>query len=77
MILRRRLKNPTTRMRVGMSCLILAILTRRFVHPGAVLSPSLLDLATGLFYGLSIGFLLLSLGSKRSRCCGTGAGPDA
>jgi polyferredoxin len=65
-ILRKRLKDPTTRMRVGLSFLVLAILTRRFLHPGAVLSPNALDLATGLFYGLAIGFLLLSLLAGRS-----------
>lgn len=61
MNLRNRLKNPGTMMRIGLVCLILAGLSRWFLHPTPVLGQGFLDGTTGLLYGLSIGCLLLSL----------------
>jgi membrane associated rhomboid family serine protease len=60
MNLRNRVKNPTM-MRIGLVCMILASLSRWFLHPTPVFGQGLVDGTTGLLYGLSFACLLLSL----------------
>ena len=59
-------------MRVGMLFLLLASLSRRFLHPNAVMGEDLTDGVTGLFYGLAIGLLLWSV---RRSCPPSSRGP--
>ena len=58
--LKPRLKDPATTMCVGLSFLILASLSRWFLHPSARLSESFVDAATGLLYAVAIACLLLA-----------------
>ncbi len=67
MSVRARLKDPTIRMRVGLSFLILASLSRWLPRLGAKLPTDALDAASGLLYGVAIGCMLLSLASRRRR----------
>lgn len=61
MNLRKRLKNPSVAMRVGMSSLILASASRFFLHPRGWLSADMVDAVTGFLYGIAIATLLLSV----------------
>jgi hypothetical protein len=69
MILRNRLSGNTLRS-IGLVCLILASLSRWFLHPTPRLGPSLVDATIGLLYGVSIGCLLLSLRRTERQCSG-------
>lgn len=61
------LKDHKTMMRVGMSFLILASLSRWFLHPSVGVSENWVDGITGLLYGVSIASLLVSVRLKASR----------
>ena len=58
---RARLKDAHTVQRVGLVFLILAGLSRWFLHLNAALSEQFVDGANGLLSGLAIGFLLMSV----------------
>jgi uncharacterized membrane protein len=75
MILRTRLKEPFVLIRIGLVFLILASLSRWFVHPGINISERVTDGVTGLLYGVSIGCMLLGLLWHARRRSGTHAGP--
>ena len=60
MILRKRLKNPKHMMLIGVSCLALANIWPRFLHPNFNLGPDLIDAVRGVWYGSGIGLTLLS-----------------
>ena len=77
MRLKPRRKDPATTMRVGLSFLILASLSRWLLHPSARLSESLVDAATGFLYGVAIACMLLSLVLGRRKRSGTDLGPRA
>ena len=61
------MKNPVFLMRTGMLFLIFALLWMRFVHPSARFSDGIVDGMSGLLYGLSFGFLLLSVWRRGRR----------
>lgn len=61
MNLRNRLHDPKTVTRIGLVSLILANLSRWFLHPTAHFGENLVDGANGLMFGLSIGCLLLGI----------------
>ncbi len=61
MFLRGQQKDPTTMMRVGLFFLILGALSLRFLSSRHWLPEDLSDGITGLFYGLAIGCILVSL----------------
>jgi len=67
MSLRSLMKDPASTMRLGMAFLILASLSRWFLHPGAWLSADVIDALTGFLYGMTIGLLLLSITLRRRR----------
>jgi hypothetical protein len=62
-----RFRNLNALMRTGLLFLIAASLWRWFVHPGAFLPEDLRDGILGLFYGISITCLLLSVIRRRDR----------
>lgn len=66
MNLKAHLKDPCNTLRIGMFFLILANLSRYFLKPGGVLTEDWTDGLTGLFYGLSIALLLLSVVRRRA-----------
>ena len=70
MSFRDKMKDPNVVLRLGMMFLILAGLANRFLHPTASFSEGMTDGIKGLLYGLSIGFMLLSVW-RRGRRCGT------
>jgi hypothetical protein len=72
MILRNRLKEPNTMMSIGLVCLILGNVSHYFLHPTGRFAQSLVDGTFGLFLGVSIGCLLLSVRQRSRRCS-----PDA
>jgi hypothetical protein len=55
---------------VGLVCFLLATFLRWFVHPTSGLGPDVVDAITGLFYGVSISCLLLSLRRNDRQCSG-------
>ena len=64
-----RVTNRKTLFRVGSLFLLLAFGWHWFIHPNAALSEGLVDGVHGLFIGLAIGTLLLSIiRSKPDRC---------
>ena len=67
MFLETRLKDPTTIMRIGMACLLIALLWPRFVHATGGLSPDWIDGIRGMLFGVAIGMNLLSLTLTRRR----------
>jgi hypothetical protein len=69
MTFRYRLRNPDTIMRVGLVCLVIASLSRWFLHPAATVVGNLVEGMTGVMFGLSIGCLLLAarLNGRRRR----------
>ena len=60
------LKNPETIIRVGLVSLVLASLSRWFLHPNANLGPELIDATNGVLYGVSIGCILLGISRRHS-----------
>lgn len=72
MNLRKKLQDPNLLMRLGMVFLILASLANYFLHPTSRFSEGALDGTKGLLYGLSIGFLMLSVW-RRGRKSSNGA----
>jgi hypothetical protein len=74
---RSRLKDSATTLRVGLSFLILASLSRWFLHPSARLSENVVDAAKGFLYGVAIACMLLSLVLGRRKGSGTDLGPRA
>lgn len=65
------MKNPRTLMMVGLTCLVIAILPR-FIHLTPRINPDMIDFASGLMTGVSIGLNLLAiwLGGHNDRCAG-------
>ncbi len=66
--IRRRIADPTTIMRLGMSSLLVFSLLY-FLHPGTALWVDVVDAARGLFLGLSIALNLWSVRLNRRRRC--------
>jgi hypothetical protein len=62
---RNRLKDRKTVRSIGLVCLILAGLSRLFLHRTVGFGPNVIDGTIGLLYGVSIGCLLLSLRTNR------------
>ncbi len=62
MFLRNQLRDRQTLMSIGMLALILGNISHYFFHPGAAFSQNFVDAFTGLWFGISIGCNLLSLG---------------
>jgi hypothetical protein len=59
---------PTTTLRVGMLCLLLAILAPRLLHPASTRAQDLLDGVTGVFCGIAIGvFIVATFVERRHR----------
>jgi hypothetical protein len=75
MILRNRLRQTRNLFRLGAACLLLANLSRWFVHPAAKLSQGIIDGATGMLFGLAIGLMLWAIivKSRQQRSDGGGA----
>ena len=65
MLLRKVSQNSTLMMRLGLLFLIAGILSLRFLNRIPHVSGNLSDGLAGVFYGLAIGLLLLSLRSRR------------
>lgn len=65
-----KIRNYKTLMFLGMTSLVLANLSLRFLHPMPHFGESLVDGTSGLFMGLSIGFNLwaVSVKTRGSRC---------
>jgi len=61
------MKDPNLVMRLGLMCLIIALLANRFLHPTAYLSDGWTDATKGLLYGLAIGLMLLSVYRRARR----------
>jgi hypothetical protein len=53
---------------IGLVCLILANVSRWLLHPTGDLTSKLADLTIGLFFGISIACLLLSLRRSSRQC---------
>ncbi|HXM50045.1 MAG TPA: hypothetical protein VN956_19550 [Pyrinomonadaceae bacterium] len=68
MIFRKQPPSANTLRTVGLIGLILASLSRWFLHPTPSFGPNLVDGVIGLFYGLSISCLLLSLRRGNRQC---------
>ena len=68
MILRKRLKDPKLMIRIGAACLLLANLSRWFLHPTADFWQGLIDGMTGTLFGISFACLLLSLRRADRQC---------
>ena len=62
-----RFSNPKGLLRIGLVFLLLASLWHWFIHPNAILPEKLYDGILGLFYGISITCLLISVARLRSR----------
>ncbi len=56
-----RFKEPKFMFRIGAACLLLANLSRWFLHPTADFSRGLLDGVTGMLFGLAIGLMLVAV----------------
>lgn len=63
----RPVQDPHTITRIGLIFMILAGLSRWFLHPSAHLSDRVVDATTGLLYGITIGSLLLGMWLKARR----------
>jgi hypothetical protein len=71
MSLRSRLNDHGAMIRIGISCLIIANLARRFLHPTTGIWSSLSDGATGVLFGISIGSNLMGVKlAGRPACAG-------
>jgi len=64
MLLRQRSRNPNALIRMGMACLVVALVLPTFVHPAQHLGQDLFDGLRGLFFGLSIGLNLWAVWIK-------------
>jgi hypothetical protein len=73
MIFRTRLLGSNPMRTVGLIALILASLSRWLLHPSPILGANLIDATIGLFYGVSITCLLLSLRRTGRQCSGDAA----
>ena len=62
-----RLKEPRIAAPVGMVFLVLGLVWHWFVHPSASISETAVDGLGGLWYGIAIGFLMVSLWRKGLR----------
>ena len=65
------MNNPKLLLRLGMTFLVLALLSQRFLHPTAGISENLLDGAKGVLFGVAIAFNLLFVyrnGGAKSQC---------
>jgi len=71
MTFRNQMKEPNNLMRLGLVCLVLGILSQRFVHPSSHLSAAFIDGMTGFLFGVSIACLLMSIRLKGRRRTGT------
>lgn len=67
MSVREKMKDPNLVMRIGLMLLIVAILANRFIQPAAIVNDGWTDGIKGLLYGLSIGFMLLSIHRRARR----------
>lgn len=61
MIFRNRLKDPNAMIRIAMVCLLLASLSRWFLHPSPDFLRGLVDGMTGMLYGIFIALSLLAI----------------
>ena len=63
-------KNPNTLLRIGLFSFLFANGWHWFVRPGAYLSDGFVDLIHGLFIGIAIATMLLSIALRggQSRC---------
>ena len=66
MLLRKYSQNSTLIMRLGMLFLVAGALSLRFLNRIPHMPENLADGLSGVFYGLAIGLLLLSLRSRRA-----------
>ena len=67
MLLRKYVQNKTVMMRLGMFFIIAGALSIRFLAKCPGVNVDVADGVTGLFYGLAIGCLLVSVGARRPR----------
>jgi hypothetical protein len=67
MIFRNRLQDPNAMIRLAMVCLLLASLSRWFLHPSQDIWRDLLDGVTGMLYGIFIALSLLAISVKVRR----------
>jgi hypothetical protein len=72
MNLRNRFKEPKFMFRVGAAGLLLANLSRWFLHPAADFSQGLVDGATGMLFGLAIGLMLVAVRLYSQQNCSGG-----
>jgi hypothetical protein len=75
MILRDRVKDPNTMIRIGLGFLILANVSQLFLHRIAGSRPDVVDATNGVLFGVSIGCMVL--GMLIARRSGRGDGPCA
>jgi hypothetical protein len=64
------MNNPKLLLRLGMTFLILALLSQRFLHPAGI-NENLLDGAKGVLFGVAIALNLLFVyrnGGAKSQC---------
>jgi hypothetical protein len=61
MIIRKRISDPKLVLRLGCVFLIVASLSRWFLHPSTRFSEGFVDGATGFLYGIAIATLLLAI----------------
>jgi hypothetical protein len=61
MIFQNQLRNPRIFMPIGMMCLVLALLSQKFLHPATKFGQDWFDAVCGLLFGLSIGMNLMSM----------------
>ena len=64
MYLRKYTRNTTTMMRVGMLFLIMGMLSIRFLPRTHMVRVDFADGVTGVFYGLAIGSLIVSIRTR-------------
>lgn len=67
MLLRNHMQNPSLTLRLGMFFLAAGLISLRYLTQWSHLAPSLVDAAAGLFLGLAIGLLLLSVRARGRR----------
>jgi len=69
MIFRNRFQDPNSMIRVAMVCLLLASLSRWFLHPSSNALGDLVDGITGMLFGIFIALSLLAIriNARRNR----------
>ena len=72
MILKNRLKNPSTLIRIGSVSLLIAMFSRWFLQPGTDFWRGFMDAGTGVLFGISFGCYLAAARMNRLRRSGTG-----